>query len=972
MESGRFETEEVVPVRNKRGEYGRRGGRAGSLKVAFTNINGLISGITELNDYLSEAKPDVMGIVETKLRDLPPPNSIGDGRYNVWIKNRESKQGGGVMILTRNNLRVKKVVYGEGFAEIVSLEVGDGDMVRDVIVCYVPPKTGSWSEREYANMISDTRGLLNSVLDNSGKSLLMGDFNCKEVCWEEMTTEGSDNSWGSILLDIVMEHTMTQWVKEHTRFREGEEPSRLDLIFTKETGIVEEIIYKPPIGKSDHILCELELQDKVSRVRNEKHREGRLIYSKTDFQGLSAFFRDANWSTFYEEGSVVEDKWKVFTELYCEGIEKYVPKVKPREKHIQEWFNKKCSEAKEGRDKAWKKWRKTKQPRRWQEYIKLRNDYVVIRREEKRNYEKNIIDKCKEQPKLFYRYINGKMTHKHEIEKLKWNNEEYNEDLQMAEIMNEHFQGVFTREREGNENHQVTSSPPMEDIEVTRQEIMNLMKNLDVRKSHGPDKISNWILKECSEELVGVIMELVKCSLKEGKIPTDWKRADIVPIFKGGNKEDPNNYRPVSLTSTVVKICERVIKGKWTKHLEENGILNRRQFGFRQGRSCATNLISYYSRVIDIVQDRDGWVDGVFLDLKKAFDKVPHKKLLRKLETIGGIKGKLLEWMKDFLQERKMRVTIRGKNSTWKSVISGVPQGSVLAPIMFACYVNDMDEGVNSYMSFFADDAKLLKRVRVENDCEILQGDLDKIRDWSNKWEMEFNVKKCSVIEFGRSKHRVRGQYKLGEGVIKKVEMEKDLGVYITNNLSPDKHINKIVGETYNFLRRIRLAFAYMDEDMVKSIICALIRPRLEYAAVLWSPSTKKSKKKLERIQRAATKLAPSLQHLPYEERLSKLGLMTLEERRERGDLLTIYRMKHNMEIPDRGDLLKWNKRDTRGQGMKLEKDMYRRDLKRNSFPHRVVDVWNGLDESVVCAKTINQFKANLDQTRYRDGTLRA
>ena len=159
---------------------------------------------------------------------------------------------------------------------------------------------------------------------------------------------------------------------------------------------------------------------------------------------------------------------------------------------------------------------------------------------------------------------------------------------------------------------------------------------------------------------------------------------------------------------------------------------------------------------------------------------------------------------------------------------------------------------------------------------------------------------------------------------------------------------------------------------MVKKILVTLIRPRLEYAATLWSPSTKKNIRKVERIQRATMRLAPTLSELTYEERLLRLGLPTLEQRRERGDLLAIYRIMKNMEILEREDLLNWETRNTRGHGRKLRKDNYRRNLKKNSFPHRAVDVWNILDETVECGKTIHEFKTNLDTTRYRDGTPQA
>ena len=170
---------------------------------------------------------------------------------------------------------------------------------------------------------------------------------------------------------------------------------------------------------------------------------------------------------------------------------------------------------------------------------------------------------------------------------------------------------------------------------------------------------------------------------KRRKSTKTVEKANIVPIYKGGKKTEPQNYRLVSLTSVVGKICEIVIKEKWVEYLEKNEIINDCQFGFRQERSCVTNLLSFYTRVIDEVQGRDGWVDTVFLDIKKAFDTVPHKRLLWKMEHIGGLRGTILKWMRDYLEEREMRTVIRDTSSTWSRVTSGVPQGSVLAPIMF-------------------------------------------------------------------------------------------------------------------------------------------------------------------------------------------------------------------------------------------------------------------------------------------------
>ena len=178
--------------------------------------------------------------------------------------------------------------------------------------------------------------------------------------------------------------------------------------------------------------------------------------------------------------------------------------------------------------------------------------------------------------------------------------------------------------------------------------------------------------------------------------------------------------------------------------MDETSVLTEHLFGFRTGRSRVTNLLIVSTRAIDVLQEREGSVDCVYLRLKKAFNKVPHQRLLWKLEHVGGLKGNILKWMKDYLTERQMRTVIRDQMSEWAGITSGVPQGSVLAPVMFLIYINDMVEGLNSYTSLFADDAKVMRRVGEEEDCRRLQEDIDRIYNWSREWEMEFNMKKCS------------------------------------------------------------------------------------------------------------------------------------------------------------------------------------------------------------------------------------
>ena len=246
--------------------------------------------------------------------------------------------------------------------------------------------------------------------------------------------------------------------------------------------------------------------------------------------------------------------------------------------------------------------------------------------------------------------------------------------------------------------------------------------------------------------------------LDEGVCPNEWKNANVTPIHKKGDRTDPSNYRPVSLTSQVCKVLESIIVDKITEHLTKNDLLNDAQHGFREGRSCLTNLLETLEQWTEIIDEGDA-VDVAYLDFRKAFDLVSHEHLIYKLSKYG-IKGKLLEWIKDFLKDRTQRVVIRGTASSPRKVTSGVPQGSVLGPLLFLIFINDLPLGLLSALSLFADDSKLFSRIVKSkkkgkksniNGSAILQNDLNAVLEWANKWRMEFNVDKCKIMHLGHN-----------------------------------------------------------------------------------------------------------------------------------------------------------------------------------------------------------------------------
>ena len=259
-------------------------------------------------------------------------------------------------------------------------------------------------------------------------------------------------------------------------------------------------------------------------------------------------------------------------------------------------------------------------------------------------------------------------------------------------------------------------------------------------------------------------------------------------------------------------------------------------------------------------------------------------------------------------------------------------------------------------------------------DCEDLQLDLDRINEWSKRWDMDFNMSKCHVIEFGRSKYRPSFEYKMGDRVIEKSVEEEDLGICFQESLSPELHINRKVRNTLGILSDVRINFAYIDAEMMSKIIKSIIRPKLEYAQVVWAPHLINHSKKIERVQRTATRMIPELENLEYEDRLKRLGLESLEDRRTRGDLIQLFKFVRGF---DETDIQNWIvvdnlKMTRRAHDYKLRFLTCDSDLKRTAFPNRVIQMWNRLPERVVCANSISKFKEEYDVYSKESGTPRA
>jgi len=926
----------------------------------YTNLDTFNNKRTELQARISIVSPDIIGITEVNPKSAKWTLNHADLQVQGYSLFADLGRRG-VALYVKESMRTCEIIPKDPCDDTVWCEIRINNKERLLVgVVYRSPSS---TEEDNRKLIS----LINEMACMKHKSLLiMGDFNYPDIDWATLTAD--EGRQAVEFLENCREWFLCQHVMKPTRYRTQQTANVLDLVFTNEESMINEIKYEEPIGKSDHLCLVWSLK---SDVLGSDTAVVKYLFSKGDFQAMRRELAGEPWEELLID-KPVDEQWNIIKDRIHMARDKFIPHNNYRggakSAGKPKWMDERVMARIRRKKTAFERYKETRDGKDYLEYTRARNAAKAETRRAVREYEKEIARLCKKNPKAFYRHVNSKIKTRIGISDIRSNQGVMiNDDQQKADEFNKFFSSVFTLEDLQNVPSTKVSGvkETLHQVEINEFEVFNLLSNLQTEKSPGPDNVHPMILKECANELARPLTILFQTSEREGCIPQEWKEALVVPIFKKGSRAQVGNYRPVSLTSVCCKIMEKLMRRALISHMLDNKFLSDNQHGFIQGRSCTTQLLKVVDRLTEIL-DKGGTADMVYLDFAKAFDTVPHKRLLVKLEGYG-VEGRTLKWIEQFLVGRRQRVGVAGSFSEWSEVVSGVPQGSVLGPVLFVCYINDLPEAISSIIHMYADDTKLFRQVDDEIDRKKLQEDLDRLALWANEWQLKFNVEKCKVMHIGLKNEKVKLTMSDGtkRSELQETELEKDLGIWFNNKLTSQDQVTLAVNKANQILGLIRRSFTYMDAQLMKQLFTTMVRPHLEYGNVVWHPYLRKEIDMIEAVQRRATKMVPGFSNLTYEQRLRKMKLPSLEYRRFRGDMIEAYKYMHGLYRVDESALLPRHHDTgvtTRGHCMKLAKRESSTMIRQNFFGLRIVNRWNGLPEKVVLSSSVNVFKGRLDR----------
>ena len=958
--------------------------------------------IDYLRDYLKSYKGyiPIICITESWIKSYVSKAQISIPSYNVYRSDREERIRGGCLTYIHQDISVGEVSFFDNmFCEVCITPL---DKVQTaVITVYRPPKCPL---SKFRQLIDFVQNFINHVGD-SWTFLISGDLNFPNIEWPTLSVNAGltteENNSAKVLLNFLDINGMAQFIDIPTRSVDDAE-NILDVLISNSSELVLDTKAEETM-LSDHDWVTISLGSDLAPLKIKDTVKKRpfnfscMNFSKADFGKINSYILNNDWNSIFEESP--NDFAQRFMDIIFRICQLCVPikgllangstnatKVSKKQKGI--------SGLKRKRKIIRSRLRALELHNPLSEripFLKSSLDNVNSSIKSRLSLhrlkeEQKAVAAIKRNPTFFYNFVKKSAKVKCKIGPLKDKFGQYVSDSeQMANLLQKQYCSVFSDPNSVKKEDPTFSSAQtsLEDIQFFVEDIAHAIDKLRINAAPGEDEVPVILLKNCRDSISLPLFLLWKHSFESGTINQSYRSQLIAPIFKGGSKLDPANYRPVSLTSHIIKIFERVLQSKIVQYLEENNLLSKSQHGFRKGCSCLSELLAHFNHLYENLGSCHD-TDTIYLDFSKAFDKVDHALLIKKLQ-LYGIKGKLLRWIKSFLSNRIQKVVVNGKVSVVELVISGVPQGTVLGPLLFLLFVNDIELYIeNSHLKLFADDSRLFKKIHPSSSpdgSECLQNDLDNVCRWATANNMVLNETKFQLLSHHVHSHAPNNnmrmlqqlpfaeaqyirQYTLpNNAILEGSSYLTDLGIVVSNDFSFEWHINQIAKKANMKCSWILSVFRTRDSYSMLTLFRSLVLSILEYSCPLWSPYRIQDIAKLEAVQRRFTSKFDSIKHLDYWDRLKSLKLMSLQRRRERYILIYAWKIL-NKKVPNDVGMV-WQDNARKGK-VAVIPNLPSSVTKINTSFDRFFKVnagrlWNCIPKTVNKVTSLEGFKSKLD-----------
>ena len=903
---------------------------------------------------VEQHRPDIIMGCESKIDVSMPTYSLFSDNYTVYRRDRNI-YGGGVFLATRDILISDSSPQFDSDCEIIWANIRFAGTKPLYIASFYGPQTQA-NKNAAVDQLSISLTKLIGKRKSYPNIIIGGDFNFPDIDWASWSTTNTKTAPAhSKFLNFLLGNSLSQLVTKITRPVSN---SVLDLITTTCPQVIDNIESLPGISDHNIVLFNINMKPKIQ----SKPRRKVPNFKKADpekLQKLTKEFSHKFISSNPEDNSV-DTNWRKICDFLKDLMNSHIPsKMSGGKRHVP-WITPQIKRKMRKRDRLYTLARKLSSSTHWKTFRIFRNSLAKLIRCAHVNYVNNIIGgSLTDKPKTFWSYVKLMRTSNLGIPALRTPSKYCINDKDKATALNTQFKSVFNPCVASNIPNKGSSPfPDIPNLTIHQEGVIKQLKQLNPSKASGPDEIPPRLLKIVAEEIAPALTFLFQQSLDSGVVPSQWKKALVTGIYKKGEKSDPANYRPISLTCLCCKIQEHIVLSHVAKHLSQHKILLDSQHGFRERLSTVTQLLTSIHDWATTLEHR-GQTDVILLDFSKAFDRVSHPHLSAKLDFYG-IRGQTLTWINAFLNNRTQAVSVNGQHSSWEDVTSGVPQGSVLGPALFLLYINDIQDSIQSNIRLFADDSIVYREIHSAHDHQVLQDDLQILAKWSKDWLMDFNVNKCAILSISRKRNPSHFEYTIHGKPLNHVDHHDYLGISIAKDLRWNTHCQNTAKKANRTLGLLRRTLGPCTKDVKARAYESLVRPRLEYASEAWNPTANTQVDQLEKVQRAAARFVHRdyRRTTPVTPLVTNLGWDTLHTRRLLHQSTMFYKIHYrlvNITFPP--CVIPATHFTRKDHDLKYQLPSTSTEAYRLSYFPRSIRIWNQLPSTAVNSPSVAVFQ---------------